>query len=160
MNIYTADLCDDFIDVLKVATPIGFKDYGAKKNFNGEIVTVKCFEKNPLVKQMLSNDGTGKVLVVDGGGSLNCALLGDNLAAMGIENNWNGVVIFGCIRDSREISKMNIGVKALDTTPRKSIKIPEGEINIKVSFADIDFTPGHYIYCDEDGIVVTKTQLV
>ncbi|CAL2089755.1 ribonuclease E activity regulator RraA [Tenacibaculum sp. 190524A05c] len=160
MDIYTADLCDDFIDVLQVATPIGFKDYGAKKNFRGEIVTVKCFEKNPLVKQTLNTDGTGKVLVVDGGGSLNCALMGDNLAAMGIKNNWNGVVIFGCIRDSREIATMDIGVKALNTTPRKSIKIPEGEVNVKVSFADIDFTPGHYIYCDEDGIVVSKTKLV
>jgi regulator of ribonuclease activity A len=160
MDIYTADLCDDFIDLLQVATPIGFKDYGVKKNFHGEIVTVKCFEKNPLVKQTLNTDGTGKVLVVDGGGSLNCALMGDNLAAMGIKNNWNGVVIFGCIRDSREIATMDIGVKALNTTPRKSIKIPEGEVNVKVSFADIDFTPGHYIYCDEDGIVVSKTKLV
>lgn len=160
MDIYTADLCDDFMDLLQVANPIGFKDYGAKKNFHGEIVTVKCFEKNPLVKQTLNTDGTGKVLLVDGGGSLNCALMGDNLAAMGIKNNWNGVVIFGCIRDSREIATMDIGVKALNTTPRKSIKIPEGEVNVKVSFADIDFTPGHYIYCDEDGIVVSKTKLV
>ena len=160
MEIYTANLCDDFIDALQVATPIGFKDYGAKKNFHGEIVTVKCFEKNPLVKQTLNTDGTGKVLVVDGGGSLNCALMGDNLAAMGIKNNWNGVVIFGCIRDSREISKMNIGIKALDTIPRKSVKIAEGDVNIKVTFADIDFTPGHYIYCDEDGIVVATTKLV
>ncbi|SNR14380.1 ribonuclease E activity regulator RraA [Tenacibaculum jejuense] len=160
MDIYTADLCDDFIDILQVATPIDFKDYGGRKNFHGEIVTIKCFEKNPLVKQTLNTDGTGKVLVVDGGGSLKCALMGDNLAALAIKNNWNGVLIYGCIRDSREISTMEIGIKALNTTPRKSIKIPEGDINNTVSFADVNFTPGHYIYCDEDGIVVSEKKLV
>jgi regulator of ribonuclease activity A len=159
MKIETTDLCDKFIDKISVATPVGFKDFGGKKSFFGEIVTVKCYETNPLIRQTLETDGTAKVLVVDGGGSKRCALMGDNMAELAIKNKWEGIVIFGCIRDSVAISKLAIGLKALDVIPVKSGKKNEGDLNITVNFANTNFVSGHFIYCDEDGIVVSKNSL-
>nr|WP_235324396.1 ribonuclease E activity regulator RraA [Pedobacter lusitanus] len=122
METGTTDLCDKFSDRINVALPIGLKDFGAVKAFHGQIVTVKCFEANPLVRQTLEKDGTGKVLVVDGGGSKRCALMGDNIAELAIQNNWSGIIIFGCIRDSVAVSRLSIGIKALDVVPLKSGK--------------------------------------
>ncbi len=158
MSIPTADLCDDYIDELQVAEPllIGF---GGKEMFGGKIVTLKVFDDNVLVKQTLSTPGEGCVLVVDAAGSTYCALMGDNLATLAINNNWDGVVINGCIRDAKQIGEMNVGVFALGTCPRKSIKLGEGEKNIPVAFAGILFKPGNYLYADEDGIVVAERDL-
>lgn len=159
MQHATADLCDKHADKLQVADPI-FSDFGNVACFEGEIYTLKVFEDNTLVRTALEMDGTGKVLVIDGGGSYRCALVGDNLAALAIENNWRGLVVYGCIRDSRQISEMEIGLKALNTNPAKSIKRNEGQQNIDVRFAGVDFRPGHYLYADEDGIVVSELQLI
>ena len=158
MSIPTADLCDDYIDELQVAEPL-LLGFGGKEMFGGEIFTVKVFDDNVLIKQTLSTDGKGRVLVVDGAGSTYCALMGDNLATLAINNNWSGVVINGCIRDSREIGEMNVGVFALGTIPRKSIKRGEGETQIPVAFAGVLFKPGHFLYADEDGIVVAERDL-
>ncbi|WP_441575139.1 ribonuclease E activity regulator RraA [Chitinophaga sp. RAB17] len=160
MQMPTTDLCDEFSEQVKVALPIGFKDFGGIKSFHGQIVTLKCFENNPLVRQTLETNGTNKVLVVDGGGSKNCALMGDNIAELAIKNNWNGVVIYGCIRDSVAISKLPIGLKALDVVPLKSGKKNEGDTGITINFANIDFIPNHFIYCDEDGIIVAENDLL
>jgi len=159
MQHATADLCDKHIDKLQVAEPM-FLDFGAVDCFEGEIHTLKIFEDNTLVRTALENDGTGKVLVVDGGGSLRCALVGDNIAALAIQNNWRGLVVFGCIRDSKLIGEMEIGLKALSTNPTKSIKRNEGQENIEVRFAGVNFKPGAYLYADEDGIAVSELQLV
>jgi regulator of ribonuclease activity A len=159
MQHATADLCDKHIDKLQVAEPI-FIDFGAQPCFEGEIHTLKVFEDNTLVRTALEKDGTGKVLVVDGGGSFRCALVGDNLVALAIENKWRGIVVYGCIRDSKIISEMEIGVKALNTIPTKSIKRNEGQENIDVRFAGVDFKQGTYLYADEDGIVVSEFQLI
>lgn len=154
----TADLCDKYIDQLQVADPI-FSSYGRTGSFQGEIHTLKLFEDNTLVRATLEKDGNGKVLVVDGGGYLRCALVGDNLAKLAIENNWAGIVVFGCIRDSAVINDMEVGIKALNTNPIKSIKRNEGQENIPVRFAGVDFQPGSYLYSDEDGIVVSESPL-
>jgi regulator of ribonuclease activity A len=159
MHYATADLCDEHIDKLQVAEPI-FKDLGGSSCFEGEIYTLKVFEDNTLVRAALEKEGSGKVLVVDGGGSLRCALVGDNLAALAIENHWRGIVVYGCIRDSKQIGEMQIGVKALNTNPTKSIKRNEGQENVPVRFAGVDFKPGHYLYADEDGIVVSELPLI
>lgn len=159
MQHATADLCDEHIDKLQVAEPI-FRDYGVESMFEGEIHTLKVFEDNTLVRAALEKDGTGKVLVVDGGGSLRCALVGDNLAALAIKNGWRGIVVYGCIRDSKPIGTMKVGVKALNTNPTKSIKRNEGQENITVRFAGVEFKPSGYLYADEDGIVVSETQLL
>lgn len=142
-------MCDDI-----------FKSYGQVTAFGGEIVTVKVFEDNVLAKGELGKSGEGKVLVVDGGGSRRCALMGDKVASLAIENNWEGVIIYGSIRDSGDINAMPVGVKALGTHPFKSIKKGEGDVNIPLRFAGVNFTPGHYIYADEDGIIVSEKQLV
>lgn len=159
-EIIVADLCDENPKDIKVAAPIGFKDFGGKKSFYGQIRTLKCFEDNSLVRTLLNENGDGKVLVVDGGGSKRCALLGDMLAELAVKNNWVGIVIFGCIRDSLAISQLNIGVKALDTIPLKSIKKNIGKIGLDLHFADVDFVEGHYIYCDNDGIIVSEKKLI
>ncbi|MCB0503511.1 MAG: ribonuclease E activity regulator RraA [Bacteroidetes bacterium] len=159
MEFQTADLYDQHGDNLQVAEPL-FKAYGNKTAFCGEIVTIKCHEDNSLVKAELAKDGSGKVLVVDGGGSLRRALVGDQLAANGIKNNWAGIVVFGCIRDSKLINEMTIGIKALNTNPAKTEKLGVGQLNVAVNFANVTFTPGHYVYADEDGIVVSKEKLV
>jgi len=159
-ELRTTDLCDAHPDKVQVAEPIGFKDYGGNKCFNGKIVTLKCFENNPLVRQYLEKEGEGKVLVVDGGGSMRCAMLGDMLGDIAVKNKWSGIIIYGCIRDSAAIAKLSsLGVKALNTHPMKSSKKTEGQENITVRFAGVNFVPDEYVYCDEDGIIVSKEKL-
>lgn len=158
-DIKTADLCDEYINQLKVAMPIGLINYGGVKAFHGEIVTIKCLDNNPLVRRTLSENGKGKVLVIDGEASKNCALTGDNIAQLAFENEWSGIIINGCIRDSEAIGKIRIGVKALYTNPIKSGKQEVGEINIPITFANVTFHPGEYLYSDEDGIVISENKL-
>lgn len=154
----TAELCDGYEKQLQVCQPL-LKHYGGREEFHGRIVTLKCIEDNTLVREALSEPGHGKVLVVDGGGSLRCALLGDRLAALAVQNGWAGIVINGCIRDSAQIAGMDIGVMALATHPRKSVKLGCGRRNQMLSFAGVYFTPGHYLYCDADGILLSEQAL-
>ncbi len=158
MSFSTADLYDKHTDALQVATPV-FNDYGGRKRFSGPASTVRVFEDNSLVRQALEEAGNGRVLVVDGGASLRCALIGDILAALAGDNGWEGIIIYGCIRDSATISGMNIGLKALNTNPRKSVKRNTGERDIKIHFADVTINPGNYIYADEDGVLVARLSL-
>ncbi len=158
MNVKTADLCDEHIEKLQVAEDI-FNDFGGRKTFSGEIVTVKVFEDNSLVRTALEADGTGKVLVIDGGGSQRCALVGGLIGQLAKKNNWSGIIVFGSIRDSEEISGIDIGVKAIGTCPVKSVKRGEGQTNIPVRFAGVNFVPGHFLYADEDGVVVSEKGL-
>lgn len=159
MSFATADLYDEYEEQLKIASPM-FKSYGARKSFSGEISTVKVFEDNSLVRAALEEDGDGKVLIVDGDASMRCALLGDMLAELGINNGWQGIIIHGCIRDSAVIADMDIGVMALNTNPRKSVKRGQGERDVSLSFADITINPGEYVYADADGVVISNNKLV
>lgn len=154
----TADLCDAHADRVRVVEPM-FRDYGAVPAFEGVISTVKCHEDNSLVRTALEEPGNGRVLVVDGGGSKRCALVGDQLALLGVKNGWAGVIVYGCIRDSGEIGTMSLGVRALDTNPRKSVKKNVGDRDIAVTFGGVTFSPGHYLYADEDGIIVAESKL-
>ena len=158
MTFTTADLYDKYGDDLKVALPI-FKDYGAKRIFHGPISTVKAHEDNSLVRTALEEPGKGRVLIVDGNESLRCAMLGDMLAKLGMENGWSGIIVFGCIRDADVITTIDIGVKALNTNPRKSLKRGLGDRDIPVSFADITFNVGEYIYADTDGVIVSEKKI-
>jgi regulator of ribonuclease activity A len=159
MTFKTADLCDDFSDTLQIVTPM-FQSFGGNKRFSGKIQTVKVFEDNVFVREMLSEKASGDVLVVDGGGSLRCALLGDMLAEIGYNNGWSGVVVYGCIRDSADINDMPIGVRAIQTNPLKSIKNGWGDKNIPVTFAGATFSPGEFLYADEDGIILSEQTLI
>ncbi len=159
MQFKTADLCDDHEENISVAQPL-FQDYGGNISFYGKISTVKCFEDNSLVRETLKSPGSGQVLVIDGGGSTRRALVGDLLAQAGADNHWAGILVYGCIRDSAVIATIKIGCKAMATMPLKTDKKGIGEKDIPVHFADIDFTPGHYLYADEDGVIVSPKDLL
>lgn len=153
MNYQTADLCDKYAEFVQVVDPI-FKNFGGKNLFGGQITTVKVHEDNVLVKDMLNQSGQGRVLVVDGGGSLRCALLGDNLAQLAVNQGWEGVIVYGCIRDAAAIAHIPIGLKALNTHPLKSVKHGRGDSNVPVNFGGVTFFPNHYVYADMDGIII------
>lgn len=155
----TADLCDEFDEEVRVAEPV-FRGYGGAPSLSGPVSTVRVFEDNALVREALEEDGRGRVLVVDGGGSTGCALVGGRLAALANENGWAGILVYGCIRDSAEISLVPIGVRALNTSPRKSGKERTGERDAPVSFAGVELSPGEYLYADEDGVVVAGRDLL
>lgn len=154
----TPDLCDDYPEAVKVLEPI-FNNYGGKHHFYGQVVTIKCYEDNSLVKQQAATEGKGRVMVVDGGGSLRRALLGDMIAENAANNGWSGLVIYGCIRDCDEIAALNLGVKALNTIPVKTDKRGIGDLNLAVTFAGQTINPGNWIYADNNGIVVAKEKL-
>ncbi|MEL6179907.1 MAG: ribonuclease E activity regulator RraA [Myxococcota bacterium] len=153
MAFPTADLCDAHPDRVEVTDPI-FNDYGGLTAFGGPITTVKLFEDNVLVRKALEQPGQGRVLVVDGGGSTRCALVGDRLAALARDNGWAGIVVYGCIRDAAPISEIAIGLKAIGTCPRKSIKRGQGQVDLTVTFAGVRFVPGAWVYADRDGVIV------
>jgi regulator of ribonuclease activity A len=157
MSFKTADLCDAHADV-QVCEPV-FRDFGGNLRFSGPVSTIKCFEDNSLVRQAVNEPGDGRVLVVDAGGSMRCAMLGDLLAAAAVANGWSGVVMYGLIRDSAEIGGMALGVKALGTLPLKSVKRGIGERDVPVRFAGVTFTPGDHVYADEDGLICSTASL-
>lgn len=159
MNIQTADLCDAHEDKLAVVAPM-FASYGGRSAFGGPITTLKLFEDNSLVRKVLEGPGAGRVLVIDGGASMRCALVGDQLAELAVKNGWAGILVYGCIRDSKAIGEMDLGVFALGTHPRKTVKRNIGEIDLAVSFGGVTFHPGHYAYADEDGVVVSASALL
>ncbi len=154
-RLKTADLYDIHGEALQVCSPV-FRHYGGRHDFHGSIATLKCFEDNSLVREQLDQPGEGRVLVVDGGGSLRCAMLGDQLAQLAVDNGWAGVVMYGCIRDAVEIGGMPLGVLALATHPRKSVKKGVGEVGGEIDFAGVRFRPGEWLYADEDGVVVLE----
>ncbi|KAB0624762.1 putative 4-hydroxy-4-methyl-2-oxoglutarate aldolase [Acinetobacter gandensis] len=161
----TCDLLDDHPEKdIQVVTPSldgkFFQSYGARKSFGGQVVTVKCFEDNSRVKELLATDGTGKVLVVDGGASMRCALMGDMIAESAVKNHWNGVIIYGCVRDVDAIAELDLGVQALAAIPRKSNRQGVGETNIELSFGGVTIQSGQYVYADNNGIVIAKESLV
>ena len=162
MSFKTADLCDEFESELgksvRVVAPM-FQRYGGRTAFAGEIVTLKIFEDNTLVRQIFGENGKGKVLVIDGGGSLRCALVGDQLAILAQQNGWEGVVVYGCIRDSADINGIDIGVRALNTHPQKTVKKGVGDRNLPLTFGGVTFNPGEFLYADEDGVLVSSQPL-
>lgn len=158
MTLLTTDLCDANEGKVQVVAPI-FQIYGGVQNFHGVISTVKVFEDNVLVRDALSKDGAGKVLVVDGGGSLRCALVGGLIAELAHKNHWAGIIVNGCIRDSEEIARIQIGVRALNVHPLKSVKKGAGDGEISVTFGGVTFVPGHYLYADADGVIVSSSAL-
>ena len=152
----TADLCDDH--TLIIAKPI-FKSYGSRTHCFGKIKTVEAIEDNSYVKKLLQEDGSGYVMVVDGRGSEKCALVGDNLAALGAKNNWSGIIVNGCIRDSMEINNIGISIKAINLVPNKSEKKDIGKYGLNLNFAGVIFKENDFLYSDPDGIVISPTKI-
>ena len=158
MTFSTADLYDEHEGKVQVVNAF-LQNFGGKKHFFGPISTVKCHEDNSHVRAALEEPGRGRVLVVDGGASNRCALVGDMLAEIGMKNGWAGLIVYGCIRDSAVVATLPIGIKALGTNPRRSVKKGIGERDIPISFGDATFTPGDYLYSNEDGILLSPTKL-
>lgn len=149
----TADLSDAHAD-LQVCAPV-FRDFGGRSAFHGRIATLKVFEDNALVRSALESPGADRVLVVDGGGSLRCALVGGLLGELAVRNRWSGIVVNGCVRDCAELAKLPVGIRALAAHPRKSHKgLHGGAADLAVEFAGVRFSPGDWLYADADGIVV------
>ncbi|WP_403021041.1 ribonuclease E activity regulator RraA [Salinibacterium sp. GXW1014] len=151
----TADLYDEHEEALQ-SLSLQLQNLGGHARFTGPIRTIRCHRDNGLVKQVLNSPGDGAVLVVDGGGSLESALMGDMIAAAAVENGWAGVVINGAIRDRVEISSLALGVKALGSNPRKSAKDGVGDLDVPIEFGGVTFTPGRTLWSDEDGILVER----
>jgi len=149
----TSDLWDEHRDDA-IVCELQFRQFGGVAAFSGPIATVHCHEDNVLVKQRVAEPGNGRVLVVDGGGSLRCALVGDNVAGVALANGWAGLVINGCVRDVEALASLPIGIKALGTNPRPSGKVGNGEIEVPVGFGGATFTPGAMLHSDADGILV------
>lgn len=159
----TAELCDAHEDKLasgslSVLAPI-FSCFGKHMKFAGQVYTIKVFEDNVLVRTTLETRGNGQVLVIDGGGSLRCALVGGKLAVLAAKNDWAGIIVNGCIRDAEEINACDIGVRALATHPQRSIRKGAGDVNLRVSMAGVTISPGDWIYADADGVVVARNEL-
>ncbi|HEX7524850.1 MAG TPA: ribonuclease E activity regulator RraA [Gaiellaceae bacterium] len=149
----TSDLWDAHADTA-IVCELQLRQFGGVAAFSGEIATVRCLEDNILVKQRVGEPGNGRVLVVDGGGSLRCALVGDNVAGLALENGWTGLVINGCVRDVEALGTLAIGIKALGSIPKPSGKDGAGELDVPVRFGGATFTPGATLYSDADGILV------
>lgn len=160
----TTDLCDANEDkiaaqTLRVLPPEFTVALGKRTRFSGQAHTLKVFEDNTLVRSALEQDGQGKVLVVDGGGSKRCALVGGNLGKLAEKNNWAGILVYGCVRDTLELNECDTGIRALATHPQKSHKRNSGFENIPVAMDHVPVQPGNWVYVDEDGILISDTAL-
>ena len=153
------DLCDKYPSKIRWI-PIQWLSFGIKSFFWGEIVTLRCFEDNSRVRQLLAQSGKGKVLIVDGHSSLHYALLGDQLALLAKENGWEGILILGAIRDVETLNTLFIGIKALGICPLKTDKRDQGEINVVLTLAEIPIYPGDYVYADANGVIVSREALL
>lgn len=161
----TCDLLDDNSDkAIGVVSPYidgkSFKNYGGRTSFGGQAVTVKCFEDNSRVKELLATDGDGRVLVVDGGGSIRCALLGDMIAESAVKYGWAGVIVYGCVRDVDAMRQMELGVQALASIPQKSTRKGIGEVGVTLQFGGVTIRDGDYVYADNNGILVAAEPLI
>ncbi|WP_439591034.1 ribonuclease E activity regulator RraA [Microbacterium sp.] len=155
MTIATADLYDERGEELD-SLSLPFHDIGGRVAFDGPIRTVRCHRDNALVKTVLATAGDGAVLVIDGAGSLESALVGDLIAASAVANGWAGLIVHGAIRDRAAIAALPLGVKALGSNPRKSAKDGVGEVDEPVTIAGVTFTPGRHVWADADGILVER----
>lgn len=161
-DFMTCDLCDDHRDqpgALRVLPPV-FRDYGGRARFSGPVATVKCFEDNTLVKAAVESPGQGRVLVVDGGGSLRVALVGGNLASAAARNGWAGVLIDGCVRDVAELLACDVGIRALACIPVPPAKRSVGQADGPVQVQGVWVRPGDWLYADADGVVVAASPLL
>ena len=155
-DIIEAHLTSGFIQ----SCDIQFRQFGGKASFSGPISTVKCYQDNVLIKKMLSEPGNGAVLVVDGGGALRSALLGDLIGGLAVKNGWAGVIIWGAVRDTIALKGLNVGIKAIGSNPQRSSKAGAGDMNLPITFGNATFVPGGWVYSDDDGVLSSTRKLI
>lgn len=158
MKYILPDLCDEYPELVRVMTPM-FRNFGARLSFGGPITTIKCHEDNSLVAHAVNEPGEGRVLVVDGGGSLRCGLLGDNLALKAANNGWEGIIVYGCVRDVDALAEIELGIQAIAANPMKSVKREIGLRDEWVNFGGVDFIPGEFVYADNNGVIASAKPL-
>ncbi len=158
MEYNTSELCNIYADLIDVLEPI-FCNYGGRSSFGGKVVTIKCFENNGLIKQLVSTDGTGKVLVIDGGGSTRRALIDIEIATLAAQNNWEGIVCYGSVRDVDFIEELEIGIQGLVSIPVGASISDNGESDFAINFAGVTFLPDDHIYADNTGVILSPEPL-
>jgi regulator of ribonuclease activity A len=155
----TPDLCDEYPEQVRVLSPL-LRQYGKRRSVGGEVVTIKCFEDNSRLKEQVAVPGMGRVLLVDGGGSLRCALLGDLLAAKAQESGWAGIIVYGCVRDVDVLAEMDLCIQALGSHPQKSTRRGEGQLNIPMQIGGVLIQPGEFLYADNNGVIISAVPLM
>ena len=158
MEYNTSELCNIYADLVDVVEPI-FSNYGGKSSFGGQVVTVKCFENNGLIYQALEQNGRGKVLVIDGGGSTRRALIDIDLAELAEKNNWEGIICYGSVRDVDSLEEVELGIQALLSIPVGAADNTEGEIDVAINFGGVSILPDDHIYADNTGIILSPDPL-
>jgi len=158
MQYNTSELCDMYLDSVDVVEPM-FANFGGRNSFGGEVTTVKCHEANGQVRDVLARDGTGKVLVIDGGGSLRRAIIDLEIAEMALDNGWEGIIVYGCIRDVDFVDEIEIGIQALASIPVLASDSTDGEIDTPVNFGGVTFLPEDHVYADSTGIILSPEPL-
>lgn len=158
MEYNTSALCDIYSEQVDVVEPM-FSNFGGRASFSGQITTVKCFEDNGLIRETLEQDGIGRVLLIDGGGSLRRALVDAEVAALAEENEWEGVVVYGCVREVDELEEMNIGIQAIASIPAGSPTTGTGDTDVPVNFGGVTFLPEDYLYADNTGVILSQEPL-
>jgi len=158
MQYNTSELCDMYLDSVDVVEPM-FANFGGRNSFGGEVTTVKCHEANGLIRDIVARNGEGKVLIVDGGGSLRRALVDLEIAEIALDNGWEGIVVFGCIRDVDFIDELEIGLQALASIPVLAGDNTDGEMDTPVNFGGVTFLPEDHIYADSTGIILSPEPL-
>jgi regulator of ribonuclease activity A len=158
MEYNTSELCDIYADLIDVVEPI-FCNYGGRSSFGGKVVTVKCFESNGVLQQLVNSDGEGKVLVIDGGGSIRRALIDLDIATAAATNGWEGIVCFGSVRDVDALEEIELGIQSLVSIPVGASDDLVGESDVAINFAGVTFLPDDHIYADNTGIILSPEPL-
>ncbi|CAM3090167.1 ribonuclease E activity regulator RraA [Vibrio neptunius] len=158
MEYNTSALCDIYSEQVDVVEPM-FSNFGGSASFAGQITTVKCFEDNGLIREVLEQDGLGRVLLIDGGGSLRRALIDAELASLAEENEWEGLIVYGCVREVDDLEDMNVGIQALASIPVGAVSQNVGEVDVPVNFGGVTFIPEDYLYADNTGVILSQEPL-
>lgn len=158
MFIDTSELCDLYAEQVDVVEPI-FSSFGGVSNFYGKVTTVKCFESNGLIAEVLEENGEGRVLVIDGGGAVRRGLIDAELAQLAVDNGWEGIIVYGAVRQIQQLENLDIGIHALAPIPVSADESCVGESDIPVNFGGVTFFPEDYIYADLTGIILSQEPL-
>ena len=158
MNYNTSLLCDIYAETIDVVEPL-LTNFGGRSSFAGEVVTIKCFESVGLIYKALEENGAGKVLLIDGGGSIRRALINANIAEFAVENGWEGIVVNGCVREIDALEELDIGIQAITAIPVGAADNEIGDINVPVNFAGVTFLPEDILYADSTGIIISPEPL-
>ncbi len=158
MEYNTSELCDIYLDKVDVVEPM-FSSYGGRSSFGGQVTTVKCFEDNALIHSVLEQDGAGRVLLIDGGGSLRRALIDAELAQLAADNEWEGIIVYGSVRHVDELDELDLGIHALASIPVGADEQGVGEVDVAVNFGGVTFLPEDHIYADNTGVILSQDPL-